>query len=270
MVTLTEREHNGTKGNATTEVLTARLNSTAGATANSTASATAGATANSTAGSTMTPAAAASSTNATAPITSHTTAKASLPPSIATPSGPFALARVHHGPVRHMHHRLATITPEQWPKNFCILVKLIAPHIRTQQKERCIAILGGDKTCGSFYIFLNDANEPGMGVRCEKGGSSGDKPLLAVGEMLAAHKEQSLQFCYDTQSGNASIWKGNQLGVTDKRRWNFQRSGLVSIFVGSHVVDSFAQALYEEWEVWRSLRLPCFLKVPQAPAHVIR
>lgn len=157
LVSLTERQQNATPANMTTEAVSTAHNSTAGAAANSTTNASAtGGHANTTL---ATPAATtpgnstASATNALAtPATtpSSSAASAVLPPSIATPSGPFALAHVHHGPVRHMHHQLASITPEQWPPNFCVHVKLVAPDLNTPKKNGALLFSGATKHAAAF------------------------------------------------------------------------------------------------------------------------
>jgi hypothetical protein len=161
----------------------------------------------------------------------------------AAPPGPFVLQNM---PVVHLHHQVANIMPGQWPAEFCVDMKLTAPEGNTPERERCIALLGGNKTCGSFFIFINDINEVGMGVRCETGGSNGDSPLLNDDGGLDSNTEHYLQFCYNTHTGNASIWRENQLRVSSKKKWNFERTGFVSVFVGSHVLESQAEGLFEE------------------------
>lgn len=149
-------------------------------------------------------------------------------------------------PVLHMHHQIANIRLGQWPSNFCLGMNFIAPEGNTPEHDRCIVLFGGNETCGSFYVYLNEFNEPGMGVRCEDGTTgNGEGPLLAE-HALTSNTEHNLYFCYDNATKNASIWRDHKMEVSSTKTWHFHREGWVSVFVGSHVPDSVSEGLYEE------------------------
>lgn len=161
------------------------------------------------------------------------------------PPGPFVLRQK---PVIHMHHQLTTIVPEQWPPNFCVNIKMDAPLGNTPERRRCIVLFGGgeNSSCGLFNIYINDINEVGMGERCKNDLHSAEGPLLNDDGGLASNTTHSLKFCYNTLTGAANIWKEGKMMVSGVKRWNFTRRGFVSVFVGSHVLESVAEGLFEE------------------------
>jgi len=148
-------------------------------------------------------------------------------------------------PVIHIGHQVSTITPDQWPDSFCVSMSFVAPRSTMPEAERCIALLGGNKTCGSFFIYINDVNEVGMGVRCETGAHT-NNGLLKINGGLESGISSKLKFCYNMPTGNASIYRFGELEVSANRQWTFERDGKVSVFVGSHVFDVLPEALYEE------------------------
>jgi len=157
---------------------------------------------------------------------------------------------LNNGSVKDIKQQVQTISPDEWPASFCVNMNFRVPQIDTEENFRCIALLGGHNTCGSFYLFLSDDNEVGMGVRCETGASGNkshdDGPLLNEGEGLETNKTYFLQFCYNTGTQEASIWQDKQLAVSSQKKWEFERTGFVSVFVGSHNPKSMSEALYEE------------------------
>jgi hypothetical protein len=217
-------------------------NITSNATSNATGNATSNATGNATDNATM---------NATGNITTNDTGNSTNStgdvPLDVIPPGPFVLQNT---PYTRIRHQVASISPQQWPHNFCVNMNFTGPQIDTTEHQRCIAMFGGHESCGSFYMFLDDDNEPGMGVRCAKGGPLGDLPLSGGNSShesaVATNTTYFLQFCYNADTKEAGIWKDHERVAHGKKRWNFQRKGYVSIFVGTHVEMDFAEAFEQE------------------------
>jgi hypothetical protein len=164
--------------------------------------------------------------------------------------------------VTNFTHNLTTINEEQWPENFCVNMKLVAPVVNREIEhrhppERCILLLGGDDSDGSFNIYIDEFDQVGMGVM-----GQGDPEELAtdgIGPLETRFDNNSIQaghlynlsFCYDTINGDASIWEDQKLYISGKKIWDFPRRGQVSAFVGSHTVGedgTLKQALLPEDE----------------------
>lgn len=120
--------------------------------------------------------------------------------------------------------------------------------------ERCILLLGGDDSDGSFNIYIDEFDQVGMGVMGqgdpEETDTEGTGPLETRFEnnSIKAGHLCNLSFCYNTINGDASIWEDEQLYVSGKKIWDFPRRGKVSVFVGSHTVSDGTpkQALFPE------------------------
>jgi len=136
---------------------------------------------------------------------------------------PFVLQNV---PRTAAATRTATITSQEWPQDFCIDVVINTPATTTG--VRCIALIGGNETCGNFEIYFNDTNRVGMGVSCDAGSS-----LETVAGVTAGI--HTYQFCYAKIEGLASISvDGTQVTSDDDLDWDLPTNGSVSVLVGSH------------------------------------
>lgn len=146
------------------------------------------------------------------------------------PDGPWGLATT---PISNWEPEAGTITEIKWPSNFCLDMAFRIPMIETPFAYRTIALVGGEQnsSCGDFYIFLNDANEIGMGVECDGGNSS---PPLMHPDIMVTFQRHNFRFCYDTEHWHARIWEDDSLKIEAPKIWNFPRHGYVSVFAGVH------------------------------------
>lgn len=203
------------------------------------------------------------STNATANATLNLTTTTRSPWHVA-PLPRWISYEMKGLPVKKTTQRIETIRESQWPQNFCVHMRLKAPKLGPsalaldlrdpESSPRSIVMLGGHRTCGSFQIIIDDVNNVGMGVRCEKGLKDPQSAPLLLNtsddsEILEEGRNYSLRFCYDIPKSSALIYKDGVLAASGRRNWHFAREGLVSAFVGTHVLMKFPEQLEEDAEL---------------------